>query len=93
MYLQYTWISNMNKAIFADPPVSCCVTKTDMIMYSYYCIIVKVEEVLQLLEESGIPQNDSWKIIVNYLKVRDSVLMLHVSIVTCIIIGVHSPLC
>lgn len=43
----YTWISNMDKAIFADPPV---------------------EEVLQLLEESGIPQNDTWKIIVNYLK-------------------------
>ena len=31
MYLQRTWISNIANAVFADPPVSYCVTITNII--------------------------------------------------------------
>ena len=31
MYLQHTWISNIANAVFADPPVSYCVTITNII--------------------------------------------------------------
>ena len=69
VYMQNTWTDNISEAVFTDPPVSYGVT----MKYTYitiHIIIIKVEEVRQLLKECGVPQNDTSRII-SYLKVHN----------------------
>ena len=65
---QVAWISNIASAVFADPPVSYCIA-IDLHHNIHANVVLKVEEVQQLLEQCNITRNDAHKVI-DYLKVR-----------------------